>query len=66
MEISHSVLSQITRAFIWLDAMFYKVRHEGRVQSRALHNILGINKDGHGKSFIPPMQWRAIIGKSER
>ena len=34
-------------AIVWLDAMFYKVRHEGRVQNRALYNILGINKDGH-------------------
>jgi transposase-like protein len=65
MEISHTVLSQITDrilpkikawqnrpleplyTIVWLDAMFYKVRHEGRVQSRALYNILGINKDGH-------------------
>lgn len=65
MEISHTVLSEITDrvlpqvkawqnrpleplyAIVWLDAMFYKVRHEGRVQNRALYNILGINKDGH-------------------
>ena len=64
MEISHTVLSQITDrvlpqvkawqnrplkplyAIVWMDAMFYKVRHEGRIQSRALYNILGINKDG--------------------
>lgn len=32
---------------VWLDAMFYKVRHQGQVQSRALYNILGINKDGY-------------------
>jgi len=32
---------------VWLDAMFYKVRHQGKVQSRALYNILGINKDGY-------------------
>jgi len=65
MEISHTVLSEITDrvlpqvkawqnrpleplyTIVWMDAMFYKVRHEGRVQSRALYNILGINKDGH-------------------
>lgn len=64
MEISHTVLSEITDrilpqvkawqnrpleplyAIVWMDAMFYKVRHEGRVQSRALYNILGVNKDG--------------------
>lgn len=32
---------------VWLDAMFYKVRHQGQVQSRALYNIMGINKDGY-------------------
>lgn len=31
---------------VWLDAMHYKVRIEGKVQSRALYNILGINKEG--------------------
>ena len=31
---------------VWLDAMHYKVRIDGKVQSRALYNILGINKDG--------------------
>lgn len=64
MEISHTVLSEITDrvlpevkawqnrplaplyAIVWLDAMFFKVRHEGKVKSRALYNILGINKDG--------------------
>ena len=65
MEISHTVLSEITDrilpkikewqnrplapmyAIVWLDAMYYKVRHEGRVVTRALYNILGINKDGY-------------------
>ena len=28
---------------VWLDAMHYKVRSEGKVQHRALYNILGIN-----------------------
>lgn len=31
---------------VWLDAMHYKVRLEGQVQSRALYNILGINQEG--------------------
>lgn len=32
---------------VWLDAMHYKVRSEGRVEGKALYNILGINPDGH-------------------
>lgn len=32
---------------LWLDAMHYKVRVDGKVQHRALYNILGINKEGH-------------------
>jgi len=32
---------------IFLDAMFFKVREEGRVVTKALYNILGINQDGH-------------------
>jgi transposase-like protein len=32
---------------VWLDAMRYKVREEGRVQHKALYNILAINRDGH-------------------
>jgi len=31
---------------VWLDAMHYKVRSEGKIQHRALYNILGINKEG--------------------
>jgi putative transposase len=31
---------------VWLDAMYYKVKEEGRTQSRCVYNILGINKDG--------------------
>ena len=31
---------------IWLDAMHYKVRDEGRVVSRAVYNVLAINKHG--------------------
>ena len=32
---------------VWLDAMHYKVRSDGKVQHKALYNILGINKEGH-------------------
>jgi|TARA_R110002126_G_C10489807_1_gene503460 putative transposase len=31
---------------VWLDAMHYKVRIDGKVQHKALYNILGINKEG--------------------
>lgn len=32
---------------VWLDAMHYKVRNEGRVEHKAVYNILGINPDGY-------------------
>ena len=32
---------------VWLDAMHYKVRVDGKVQHKALYNILGINKEGY-------------------
>ena len=31
---------------LWLDAMHYKVKVEGKITHKALYNILGINKDG--------------------
>lgn len=31
---------------VWLDAMHYKVKEEGRTQTRCVYNVLGINKDG--------------------
>lgn len=31
---------------VWLDAMHYKVKEQGKVKSRAVYNILGINKEG--------------------
>jgi len=31
---------------VWLDAMHYKVKDEGKVVSRAVYNVLAINKDG--------------------
>lgn len=33
-------------SFVWLDAMFYKVRENGQVQTRALYNVIGINSEG--------------------
>jgi putative transposase len=32
---------------VWLDAMYYKVKVEGRIVTRCLYNILGINSDGY-------------------
>jgi transposase-like protein len=31
---------------IWLDAMHFKVRHEGMVKSKAVYSVLGVNMDG--------------------
>ena len=31
---------------VWLDAMHYKVRSEGKVEHKALYNILGVNATG--------------------
>ncbi|MCD8177636.1 MAG: transposase, partial [Tannerellaceae bacterium] len=31
----------------WMDAIHYKVMDEGCAVSRAIYNVLGINKDGH-------------------
>lgn len=31
---------------VWLDAMYYKVKEEGRTQTRCVYNILGINNEG--------------------
>lgn len=33
--------------FVWLDAIQYKVRHEGRVVNRAVYCILGLNQEGY-------------------
>jgi len=33
-------------AIVWLDAMHYKVKDGGRVVSRAVYNVLAVNKDG--------------------
>ncbi len=32
---------------VWLDAMHYKVKVDGKITHRALYNVLGINKEGH-------------------
>ena len=31
---------------VWLDAMYYKVKEDGRVQTRCVYNILGVNREG--------------------
>ncbi len=31
---------------VWLDAMHYKVKVDGKIDHKALYNILGINKEG--------------------
>jgi transposase-like protein len=35
-----------TYCFVWLDAMFFKVREEGKVVSKALYNIIGVDTNG--------------------
>jgi len=32
---------------VWLDAMHYKVKVDGRIKSKALYNMLGVNKNGY-------------------
>src|SRR5690554_191921 len=32
---------------VWLDAMHFKVREDGKVRHKALYNIIGIDKEGH-------------------
>lgn len=32
---------------VWLDAMHYKVKVDGKIEHRALYNILGVNKEGY-------------------
>lgn len=33
--------------FVWLDAIHYKVRHEGRVLNRAVYCMIGLNQEGY-------------------
>ena len=37
--------------FVFLDCMHYKVKYNGCVQTRAVYNILGVNRDGR-KGFL--------------
>ena len=32
---------------VWMDAMHYKVKEEGKITNKALYNILGVNPDGY-------------------
>ena len=32
---------------VWLDAMHYKVKVDGRMKTKALYNVLGVDKHGH-------------------
>ncbi len=33
-------------AIVWLDAIHYKVRHEGRIVNRAVYSMIGVNLEG--------------------
>ena len=56
-EITDRVLPQIKSwqsrelesvyTIVWMDAMHYKVRDNGVVRSKAVYNVIGINKDGY-------------------
>lgn len=35
-----------TYCIVWLDAMHYKVKDQGKVKSRAVYNVLGVNTEG--------------------
>jgi transposase-like protein len=56
--------------FVWLDAIHYKVRHEGRVITRALYTVLAVNL--HGKKELLGLYigdhegarfWLAVLGE---
>lgn len=32
--------------FVWLDAIHYKIKHQGRYQSKAVYTVLGLNIEG--------------------
>lgn len=32
--------------FVWLDAMFFKVREDGKISSKALYVVIGVNQEG--------------------
>jgi putative transposase len=33
-------------AIVWLDAIHFKVRHEGKIENRAVYSLIGVNLDG--------------------
>ena len=33
-------------SIIWMDALVYKVRHNGRIEKRAVYCVLGVDEDG--------------------
>lgn len=33
--------------FLWLDAIHFRVRHEGRVVTKAVHCVIGLNSEGY-------------------
>ena len=33
-------------AMVWLDAAFFKIKHEGRVKNRAVYTVLGVDEKG--------------------
>ncbi|PIF00741.1 MAG: hypothetical protein CR994_05160 [Maribacter sp.] len=37
---------------VWLNAMHYKVKVDGRITHKALYNILGVNKEGSSRKWI--------------
>ena len=56
-EITEKVIPQVEEwqsrpleclyTIVWLDAMHYKVRDGGRVVTRAVYNVLGVNREGY-------------------
>lgn len=34
-------------AIVWMDAAFFKIKHEGSVQNRAVYTVLGVDMQGH-------------------
>lgn len=34
-------------AIVWLDAAFFKIKHEGQVRRRAVYTVLGVDMDGY-------------------
>ena len=43
-------LGEKAMPYVWFDAMYIKVREEGRVVSRAVLIAIGVNEDGAGSS----------------